>query len=155
MEISSDYKDLLITLNEYKVKYLVVGAYAVSFYTQPRFTKDLDIWVQPTEENSKKIYQALIKFGAPLRNVSSEDFTNRKLIYQIGVAPVRIDIIMQLPSLKFEKAWENRRKIKFADVQTNIIGIEELIIAKQELGRDQDILDVKNLKKALESKDNS
>jgi len=110
MRVSSDYRDLFKILNRYRVKYLVVGAYAVAYYTEPRFTKDLDIWVKPDMKNAQRVYQALKKFGAPLKNISVQDFTNKKLIYQIGVAPVRVDIIMGIPGINFDRAWLNREK---------------------------------------------
>ena len=82
MGISHDYKDLFKTLNKHKVKYLIVGAYAVTFYTEPRFTKDLDIWVSNDIINARRLYPALASFGAPLKGISVKDFTNKKTIYQ-------------------------------------------------------------------------
>ncbi len=125
MDISYDYRDLFKVLNRYKVRYLVIGAYAVVFYTEPRFTKDLDIWVEPSEQNAKRIYQALTKFGAALKGITFEDFTNEKIIYQIGIAPVRIDIMMGISGLRFDRAWKNRKKSKYAGISisaTNIGG---------------------------------
>lgn len=145
MDISLDYKDLFKTLNRHKVKYLVIGAYAVAFYTEPRYTKDLDIWVSNDTANIKRLYKALVDFGAPLKNVFVEDFANKKMIYQIGVAPVRIDIIMNLPGLKFENAWEKRKKTNYGHVPINILGIEELVSSKKRTKRERDILDIKKL----------
>ncbi|MCD6079819.1 MAG: nucleotidyltransferase [Candidatus Omnitrophica bacterium] len=145
MRVSSDYRDLFKILNRYRVKYLVVGAYAVAYYTEPRFTKDLDIWVKPDMKNAQKVYQALKKFGAPLKNISVQDFTNKKLIYQIGVAPVRVDIIMGIPGISFDRAWLNREKSKYAGISINIIGKKELIKSKRRFKREQDILDLKKL----------
>jgi hypothetical protein len=101
VDISTDYRDLFRALNRFKVKYLVVGAYAVIYYTEPRFTKDIDIWVDFNEDNVGKLYQALKVFGAPLKNISIKDFMNESMVYQMGVAPVRIDIMMGLPEIKF------------------------------------------------------
>ena len=145
MDISYDYRDLFKVLNRYRVRYLIVGAYAVTFYTEPRFTKDLDIWVEANIQNAERLYKALTKFGAPLKNIRLKDFTNERMIYQIGVAPVRIDIMMGLPGLKFEQAWKNRRKSKYADIAINILGIKELIYSKRKTKRVQDILDIKRL----------
>ncbi|MCM8801365.1 MAG: hypothetical protein NC912_05100 [Candidatus Omnitrophica bacterium] len=96
MLVPSDYKELLRLLNRHKVRYLIVGAYAVIYYTEPRYTKDIDIWVEPDIKNAKKVYQVLKRFGAPLKGINVEDFTKRNLVYQIGVAPVRVDIMMVL-----------------------------------------------------------
>jgi len=145
MDISYDYKDLFKTLNRHKVKYLVIGAYAVTFYTEPRFTKDLDIWVGNDITNAERLYKALIDFGVPLKGLSAEDFTNKKMIYQIGVAPVRIDIIMGLSGLKFENAWKRCKKTNYGRIPINIMGIKDLIYSKKRTKRGQDSLDIKKL----------
>ncbi len=145
MDISYDYRDLFKILNRYRVRYLIVGAYAVTFYTEPRFTKDLDIWVEANIKNAERLYKALTKFGAPLEDIRSEDFANERMIYQIGVAPVRVDIMMGLPGLKFEQAWKKRKKSEYADISINILGIKELIYSKRKTKREQDILDIKKL----------
>jgi len=149
MDISSDYKDLFKTLNKHKVKYLVVGAYAVIFYTEPRYTKDIDIWVDPTLKNAEKLYKALGEFGAPLKDISTKDFANKKTIYQIGVAPVRIDIITSISGSIFTEAWKNRRKTKYADVSINIIGVKDLIRSKKKTGRPLDLNDIAQLKRKI------
>ena len=145
MDISYDYRDLFRILSRHKVKYLIIGAYAVAFYREPRFTKDLDIWVEASPRNAELLYKALSDFGAPLKRVSPEDFTDEKMIYQIGVAPVRVDIMMGLKGMKFIKAWAHRKKSKYAGVPINIVSLKELIYSKKKSGREQDILDVKRL----------
>lgn len=145
MQISSDYRDLFRIFNKYRVKYLVVGAYAVAYYAQPRFTKDLDIWISPDSKNAQRVFNALKEFGAPLKGIQPSDFTNPRIIYQIGVAPVRIDIMLSIPGVKFKQAWEKRKKAKYADVRINLIGKAELIRSKKKLAREQDLLDVKRL----------
>ena len=145
MDISSDYRDLFRTLNKHKVKYLVIGAYAVAFYAEPRYTKDLDIWVSNDITNARRLYEALIDFGSPLKDVTAEDFTNKKMIYQIGVAPVRIDILMSASGIKFENAWKNRKGTNYGGAPINILGIKELIYTKKKTGREHDISDMKRL----------
>lgn len=145
MDISFDYKDLFKTLNRHKVKYLVIGAYAVAYYAEPRYTKDLDIWVSNDTANIKRLYSALVDFGAPLKSVSAADFANRKMIYQIGIAPVRIDILMGVSGIKFENAWQNRKRAFYGGISINILGIKELIYSKKKTGREHDILDIKKL----------
>lgn len=143
---NSDYEDLFKTLNGYKIKYLIVGAYAVIYYTEPRYTKDLDIWIFPDLNDHQKVYDSLKKFGAPLQDIFPEDFQNRKMIYQIGVAPIRIDIKMDVEGLDFKKAWKNRKKIVFGKTPVHIVGLDDLLKAKKAMGRPQDLLDIQKLR---------
>lgn len=145
MDISSDYRDLFKVLNAHKVKYLVIGAYAVAFYSEPRYTKDIDIWVSNDAVNAKRLYEALLDFGAPLKGVSIKDFTNKKTIYQIGVAPVRIDILLSASGIDFKKAWGNRKRTRYGGVPINMLGLKELIYSKKKAGREHDIMDMKKL----------
>ena len=147
MDISSDYRDLFRTLNKHKVKYLIVGAYAVVYYTEPRFTKDLDISIKPDPKNAGKIYAALKEFGAPLKDISEHDFTRQGMVYQIGVAPVRIDIIMGITGIRFDMAWKKRTRSKYGNVHINIIGLKDLISSKRKTNRAQDRLDLERLVK--------
>jgi len=148
MDVSPDFADLLKILNKDKVRYLIVGAYAAIYYTEPRYTKDLDIWVDSSLGNAQKVYNALNAFGAPLKDVTPEDFTSRTLFYQIGVAPVRVDIIAGLKGLEFKAAWKRRKRAKYGKVPISIIGVDDLIASKEASGRDGDIRDVKKLKRA-------
>jgi predicted nucleotidyltransferase len=152
MQIASDYKDLLKILNKHKVKYLIVGAYAVIYYTEPRYTKDIDIWIEPTIGNAKKAYESLREFGAPLKNISQKDFANKNLIYQIGLEPVRIDIIMSIPGLGFNKAWQHKSKTKIEGIGVNIIGVKELIASKKKTKRPLDLADAQNLLQSIKLK---
>ena len=97
--VSRDYEELFKALNAYKIKYLVVGAHAVIFYTEPRFTKDLDIWIPADLNRPEQVYKALREFGAPLRQISVQDFADKKMILQIGVAPIRVDILMNIEGI--------------------------------------------------------
>ena len=147
MDISYDYEDLLRILNKRKVKYIVVGAYAVIYYSEPRFTKDLDIWVKQEPKNVSRLYFALKEFGAPLRNIHPSDFLEKNMIYQIGVAPVRVDIILDIADISFDVAWENRVKSRYSNIPINILGLKELIKSKKKTGRSQDRLDLEKLRK--------
>ena len=153
MAISSDYEDLFSVFNKYKVRYLLVGAYAVIYYTEPRFTKDIDIWIKPDLKNANNLYRALKTFGAPLKDISIEDFTNKRLIYQIGLPPVRVDIIMALGGLNFNSAWRGRKRSKYGTVPINILGLKELIKSKKRMARKQDLLDLDKLSAMLKKKD--
>ena len=152
MKVASDYKDLLRILNRYKVRYLIVGAYAVIYYTEPRFTKDLDIWVGPESENAKKVYEALKEFGAPLKDINLRDFANKNLVYQIGVAPIRVDIILGIPGIEFDRVWKHRSVATFDGIKVNIIGINELIESKKRARRHMDITDIQSLRYRLRLK---
>lgn len=149
MLIPLDYKDLLRILNRHRVKYLIVGAYAVIYYSEPRYTKDLDIWIKPEKKNAERAFNALKKFGAPLKGITPEDFSNKKLFYQIGVAPVRVDIIMGITGIEFDSAFRNKVSAKFDNIRINIIGLRELITSKEKTRRDMDNIDVKALRRIL------
>lgn len=145
MSVKQDFKEMFKILNEESVEYLVVGAHAVIVYTEPRYTKDLYIWINPTLQNAERVWKALAKFGAPLKGIKKKDFTDKDIIYQIGIAPVRIDIINDISSVDFPSAYKSCIKIDYDGVSVPVIGKEELIKAKISAGRDQDLLDVKKL----------
>ena len=151
--VNQDFKDLFKTFKEHKIKYLVVGAYAVIYYAEPRYTKDLDIWIEPAMENARRVWKALAAFGAPLKGVSLEDFCNRELIYQIGIAPNRIDIMMNIPGLEFSSAWARKVTSSYGGEPINIVHIDDLIQAKKTMDREQDRLDVKSLEQAKTMKE--
>lgn len=142
-----DFKELLQAFNDKKVKYLIVGGYAYIHYVEPRYTKDLDIWVQANKENAQKIYQALVDFGAPLEqlNIQQEDFEQEGYFVFFGLPPSRVDILMSIKGLNFDEAWQRRENIEVGKVQVNFLCKEDLITAKKCAGRDQDLLDVKHL----------
>ncbi len=151
MDVNPDYKDLLRELNARGVKYVVVGTHALIYYTEPRFTKDLDIWVEPTRENAQKIFEALKFFGAPLQGISIEDFANPQNIYQIGVSPSRIDIIMGISGVHFPTAWRNKKQVLYGDVRINILSSQDLLRNKKASARPQDLTDASLLQKAMKS----
>ena len=105
MALNKDYEDLLHLFNTEGVRYLIVGAYAVIYYTEPRYTKDIDIWIESSSDNAQRVYQALKKFGAPLKELTLSDLTNPDLVYQIGIEPNRVDILMGMENINFTDAW--------------------------------------------------
>lgn len=147
MGVNPDFRDLFKILNDHGVEYLVVGAYAVIYYTTPRFTKDLDVWLSPTPENARRVFRALAKFGAPLIDVGETDFTDKEMVYQIGVEPNLIDIMMGIPGFEFPAAWANRESSTYGGIPICIIGREDLIQSKIAANRPQDLIDVENLKR--------
>src|ERR1700761_2882600 len=104
--MEKDQRDLLREFNAHSVKFLIVGGYAFSFYTEPRATKDLDIFIDRSPENAARVFRALAKFGAPLQGVSPEDFEDIDSAFQIGVPPSRIDILQAIDAVDFDAAWQ-------------------------------------------------
>ena len=132
-------------LNEAEARYLVVGGYAVIKHTEPRYTKALDVWVSPDLENAKRVYSALQKFGAPLETITVADFADPSIVYHMGRAPARIDVLMSLRGLDFEGSWANRVEAEFGDVATQFLCSQDLITNKRLVGRPQDLMDVDSL----------
>ena len=145
MAENPDYKELLQLLNEFKVDYLIVGGYAVMKYSEPRYTKDLDVWVHNSVPNSLRLVKALEKFGAPLEQdeITAETFAEKQIVYQIGIAPVRIDILTQITGVEFPDAWTNRVPSTFFGVPAHFISQADLETNKRALGRASDLEDLK------------
>ena len=139
------YKELLQLLNQFEVEYLIVGGYAVMKYGEPRYTKDLDVWVRNSAENSIRVVAALKKFGAPLTQdgINAETFAGKQVVYQIGVAPVRVDILTEITAVEFSDAWQKKVAGSFFGVPVNFISRDDLLTNKRALGRDSDLTDLK------------
>lgn len=142
MPVNPDFSDLFSALNDAKARYLMVGGYAVSFHAEPRFTKDLDVWVEPTSANAAAVRTALAAFGAPMSGVSEEDLSRPGIVVQVGVPPNRIDIVTSIDGVGFEQAWAGRVDAVYGDVPIQVIGRRELIQNKRACARPQDLLDV-------------
>lgn len=125
-------------------------------YSEPRFTKDLDILIATDTENANSVYTALKEFGAPLANLTADDFTHQDYFYQMGVPPLRVDIMMSIPGLSFEDAWNNLEIVVISDRKIPFISRSDLIRTKEASGRPQDKIDVDKLKEAekLDALDN-
>jgi predicted nucleotidyltransferase len=143
------FRELLQLLNDFEVRYLIVGGYAVMKYTEPRYTKDLDIWVENSAENSSHVFAALEQFGAPVGSdkISPETFTRREITYQIGVAPIRIDILTQITGVEFPAAWKERVRGTIFGVPVSFLSLDHLIANKQAIGRSGDLEQLKHLSK--------
>ena len=143
------FSELLQKLYAENVEFLIVGGYAVMKYAEPRFTKDLDIWIRNSPENATKVYAVLAEFGAPLKSdgLSAKDFTSDDLTYQIGVAPIRIDILTRIDGVSFNEAWERRERDLLAGIPANFISLEDLIRNKAASGRASDVEHLKQLRK--------
>jgi hypothetical protein len=148
MFVNSDFSDLLKLFNAEEVRYLVIGGYALIHYTEPRYTKNLDLWIDTDALNAEAVYKALQEFGAPLEGLSTADFTQEDTFYQMGVPPMRVDILMGKLGVEFDHAWESRVEIDFDDLRVPFISRKDLIATKRAAGRPQDLLDVKMLSAA-------
>ncbi len=145
MFVNSDFTDLLRIFNDNQVRYLVIGGYAVVQYAEPRFTKDLDLWISADGTNAKAVFKALKEFGAPLAGMTEHDFAEEGYFYQMGVPPIRVDVLMGIPGLKFEEAWQRRVAVDFGELPVLFISKSDLIEAKLASGRPQDLVDAEIL----------
>ena len=146
MRIEKDYEELLELLNKHKVKYCIIGAYAVAFHKKARYTKDMDILVEPSVDNGKRIVNALNDFGFESLDLSEKDFAEKENIVQFGYEPIRVDIITSITGVSFPEVWRNRATGKYGKEDVFFIGLKELIKNKEKAGRKQDIVDLDFLK---------
>jgi predicted nucleotidyltransferase len=150
---SQDFKELLSILERHEVRYLVIGGYAVMLYSEPRWTKDLDIWIALDATNARAVFAALREFGAPLAGLTEDDFTAPGYFYQMGNPPLRLDVMMDIPGGDFEAAWTRRNTIDLGGTVIHFIGREDLIAVKLASGREQDLKDVEALKRRAASEE--
>src|SRR5579863_10451030 len=137
-----------------RVKYLIVGGYAVGFHSQPRATKDLDLFVRPDPPNAQAVHDALAEFGAPLRDVTPNDLLDPDGFIRMGHAPVMIEILPAIKGIEFDDAWQRRVEIVIdsaTGLRTFMLSSEDLITAKLAAARPQDLADVDAIRKALEA----
>lgn len=144
-KVEKDYKELLKLFNKHKVKYCIVGAFAVAFYAVPRYTKDMDILVEPSRENGQRIIKALNEFGFNPSDLYADDFSKDGRIIQLGYEPVRVDILTSIDGCIFKEIWGNKKKGQYGKEDVYFIGLEELIKNKRALKRKQDGADIEVL----------
>jgi hypothetical protein len=142
---SADFKELLSIFNAEGVRYLIVGGFALAHYGHPRYTKDLDIWVDPEVSNATRTFRALARFGAPLGSVTEKDFADPDVVFQIGIEPIRIDILTDVSGVNFSDAWKRRERTFYADVPVTLISKADYIANKRASGRPSDLRDVESL----------
>ena len=148
--LPEDLKQLLHAFNANGVEYLIVGGYAVGIYAEPRATKDLDLFIRPESGNSERVYRALASYGAPMAGLSAADFTDPGAIFQVGVAPARIDILPRIDGVTFDEAWEQRVEVMLDGVVAHIISSGHLMQNKLSSGRTRDLADVEAIRLAIE-----
>lgn len=148
VQFYSDFKDFIKLLNKFKIRYLIIGGYAIAFHSRPRATQDIDIFIDNSEVNAKKILKALDEFGFASLNIKKEDLIKDDAIIQLGVRPLRIDLVTSIEGVKFDEAYKNRVTINYADLKNiSLISIKDLIKNKKETGREKDIFDIDWLNK--------
>jgi len=145
--VNQDFRDLLAEFNARQVEFILVGAHALSAYGHVHATQDLDVWVRPSPENAKRVIQALRTFGAPLHDLTEKDLSTPGVVFQIGVEPIRIDILTAIDGVGFDEAWGDRLVLKFLDQPVSVLSKNHLIKNKLTTGRTQDLADVEALKR--------
>ena len=143
--LNSDFRDILCAFCEQEVEFLLVGAYAVAAHGLPRATGDMDLWIRPSSENADRVWEALARFGAPLSNLSKQDFITPGNIVQLGVAPGRIDILTHITGVDYQDADQEKILIEIEGIKVPVIGRSHLIQNKIAVGRPQDKADVARL----------
>ena len=145
MEAQPDFKELLGLLNEHEVEYLIVGGYALAFHGAPRYTGDIDILVRPEAANAARVIEALADFGFRFSNLSAADFESPNQVVQLGVPPVRVDLITSITGISWEAAEVTKAPGKFGDIPVYYLGREQLIANKRAIGRAKDLADLEAL----------
>jgi len=146
MDLTTDFKEFVELLNKHEVRYLVVGGYAVAVYGHPRYTKDLDIWIEASNKNSDRILVALNEFGFGSLDLNRDDFLEPGWIVQLGNPPNRIDLLTSVSGLQFAESYEARNIVLTAGQQVSFVSLSDLIRSKVAAGRPQDLADVDHLR---------
>ncbi len=146
MYLTSDYRDIIELFNEHHVRYLVAGAYAMSTFGYSRSTYDIDLWIDKDEDNVKKVLLALDEFGIPFE-ISHDDLTKENSVIQIGMAPIRIDLLTDIDGVLFDEAYKSRVIHDFGDVNASVLHIDDILKNKIASNRAKDKIDVIELKK--------
>jgi hypothetical protein len=143
--LNEDYKDMLRALSDEKARFLLVGAYAMAAHGYPRATMDIDIWVLPSPTNAEAVLRALDRFGAPLHDLTKEDLQREGTVFQIGVAPRRVDILTSASGLQFEEAFARSVQVDLDGIPVRIPSRDDLIRNKRACGRTKDLADAEAL----------
>ena len=144
--LSQDFKEFVKLLIDHKVEYLIVGGYAVGIHGHPRYTGDLDIWINPTSENANKVVKCVNEFGFGSFNLTSQDFIKVENVIQFGYPPLRIDILTSIDGVNFTDCILNKKDVEIDGMNVYFIGLTDLLKNKKESGRPRDLDDIDNLK---------
>jgi len=145
MILNPDFKEFIQSLNKNQVKFLIIGGYAVAFHGHPRYTKDLDVWIEMTAENADRLAQALEEFGFGSLGLTAEDFLKPKQVVQLGFPPSQIDILMSPNGVSFSECFDVRVVTEIEGVSVPFIDLQNLLKNKRATGRYQDLADIENL----------
>jgi len=145
MVLNPDFTGFLQLLNDNQVRYLVTGGYAVAVHGYPRYTKDLDIWIDLSRDNAQKLIAALDEFGFASLNLAEQDFFEPGTVIQLGYPPNRIDLLTTITGVDFSNCFESRIVVRVGDVDVNFISLDNLRKNKRAVGRPQDLADLDNL----------
>lgn len=145
IDLAKDFRDLLRAFVDHDVRFLIVGAYALAVLGRPRATGDLDVWIDPTPENAGRAFAALREFGAPLHDLTPDDLAHPGVVFQIGLPPLRIDVLTQITGVEFTAAWPGRQAAMFDDVSVPVLGRDDFLRNKRATGRLQDLADAERL----------
>ena len=145
MEVQKDFRDLLELFNKNRVKYIIVGGYALAFHGAPRYTGDLDIFVNANKDNAHRILKALDAFGFGSVGLSIQDFIEPNKVIQLGYPPVRIDIVTSISGVSWVEAYQTRVAGKYGDITVYYIGRKQFVINKRSVGRKKDLADLEAL----------
>ncbi|MBE3126614.1 MAG: hypothetical protein IMZ57_13305, partial [Acidobacteria bacterium] len=142
MRLEKDFKEFIESLNKNSVRYLIVGSFALSYYSEPRYTKDIDILVDSTASNADRLMTAIREFGFSDIELGSRDFLEPDQVIQLGIAPLRIDLLTSLKGIPFADAWDRRTTGQYGDIPAFYISKQDLIDHKKLVGRKQDLADI-------------
>jgi hypothetical protein len=145
--MNPDFSDILSAFAAVGVEFLVVGAYALAAHGLPRATGDIDLWVRNTSENASRVMAALARFGAPLGNITEDDFTTPGMVVQIGVTPRRIDVLTAIDGVEFNEAWRERIELEIDGLQVPVLSRDHLLRNKHATGRPKDLVDARRLER--------
>jgi hypothetical protein len=145
VELGKDFRDLLELLNRHQVRYLAVGGFAVAVHGRPRYTKDLDLWIEVSSDNARRLVAALDDFGFASLGLQVEDFLDPDVVIQLGYEPNRVDFLTNLTGVSFAAAYPMRTSAKVGDLDVPVIDRASLITNKRALGRPHDLDDAKDL----------
>jgi len=140
--LNPDFRDMLFALSDEGVELMFVGAYALAAHGFPRATGDMDIWIRRSDENAQRVWRALDRFKAPRSNLTVDDLKTPDVVFQIGLAPRRIDILTSIDGVEFDEAWPRRKTIEVEGRQFGVIGKDDLLANKKATGRPRDLADV-------------
>ena len=152
MKTEKDYEELLKLFNKNNVRYCIIGAFAVAFYAKPRYTKDMDVLVEPDIANARRIIKSLNEFGFKNVGLLESDFAGERKIIQLGYEPVRVDIITSIEGCSFKEVWKNKKVSRYGNQKVSFISISQLIKNKKASKRKQDKVDLEILLKARKRK---